>query len=61
MRIVKPLIKGIYEHTLSDEPWAPPGVSLIGAQRIWPETKGINTVVAVVDTGYRLYPSGLKR
>lgn len=51
MRIVKPLIKGIYEHTLSDEPWAPPGVSLIGAQRIWPETKGINTVVAVVDTG----------
>ncbi len=51
MRIFKPLIKGIYERTLSTEPWAPPGVSLIGAQRMWPTTKGQNTVVAVVDTG----------
>lgn len=51
MHIFKPLIKGIYNQTLSSEPWAPPGVSLIGAQKVWPETKGVNTVVAVVDTG----------
>lgn len=51
MKIFKPTIKGIYEHTLSTKPWAPPGVSLIGAQRMWPTTKGENTVVAVLDTG----------
>lgn len=51
LRIFRPMIKGVYEHTLSKEPWAPPGVSLIAAQRMWPVTKGENTVIAVVDTG----------
>lgn len=51
MHIFRPLIKGVYEHTLSKEPWAPPGVSLIAAQRMWPTTKGESSIVAVVDTG----------
>ncbi|HZJ84067.1 MAG TPA: S8 family serine peptidase [Syntrophomonadaceae bacterium] len=51
MKIIQPAIKGIYGHTLSNIPWAPPGVSLIGAQRMWPTSKGGNVIVAVVDTG----------
>lgn len=51
LRIFKPTIKGIYEATLSNIPWAPPGVALIGAARMWPYTKGEGTVVAVLDTG----------
>ncbi|HZK43126.1 MAG TPA: S8 family serine peptidase [Syntrophomonadaceae bacterium] len=61
MRIPNSIIKGIYERTLSTEPWAPPGVSLIGAQKMWPTTKGENTVVAVIDTGIDYTHPDLKR
>ncbi|QGU00216.1 hypothetical protein SYNTR_1622 [Candidatus Syntrophocurvum alkaliphilum] len=47
----KHIIKGVYEDTLDIRPWSPPGVSLIAARRIWPSTRGENTVVAVLDTG----------
>lgn len=51
MQIVRPRIGGIYNHTLSDKPWAPPGVSLIAARRMWSTTRGEGTVVAIIDTG----------
>lgn len=51
MKIFKPLIGGVYSHTLSNEPWSPPGVSLMAARRMWPVTKGEGVVVAVIDTG----------
>jgi len=51
MQIIKPEIGGIYSHTLSDKPWAPPGVSLIAARRMWNTTRGEGTVVAIIDTG----------
>ncbi len=51
MQIIKPEIGGIYNHTLSDKPWAPPGVSLIAARRMWNTTRGEGTVVAIIDTG----------
>lgn len=51
MQIFKPAIGGIYTHTLSAEPWSPPGVSLIAARRMWPTTRGEEVVVAVIDTG----------
>ncbi len=41
----------VYNQTLSEKPWAPPGVSLIAARRMWPVTKGEQVVVAVLDTG----------
>ncbi|HEX3011252.1 MAG TPA: S8 family serine peptidase, partial [Syntrophomonadaceae bacterium] len=44
-------VLGIYDHTLAKEPWSPPGVSLIAARKIWPSTRGENTVAAVLDTG----------
>lgn len=51
MQIIKPEIGGIYSHTLSDKPWAPPGVSLIAARRMWNTTRGEGAVVAIIDTG----------
>lgn len=51
MRIFKPKIGGVYAHTLSTEPWSPPGVSLMAARRMWPTTRGEGAVVAVIDTG----------
>lgn len=51
MRIILPQIKGIYHHTLDNIPWAPPGVSLIAARKMWPVTRGENSVVAILDTG----------
>lgn len=51
MRMIKSDIKGIYERTLSDKPWMPPGVALIASQRMWPVTRGQGVVVAVIDTG----------
>ncbi len=51
MRIYKPEVMGIYNRTLSVQPWSPPGVSMTAARRIWPSTRGENTVVAVLDTG----------
>ncbi|HPF44576.1 MAG TPA: S8 family peptidase [Syntrophomonadaceae bacterium] len=41
----------VYNQTLSEKPWAPPGVSLIAARKMWPVTKGEQVVVAVLDTG----------
>ncbi len=51
MRIFENQVLGIYNRTLSKEAWSPPGVSLIAARRIWPSTRGENTVVAILDTG----------
>ncbi len=51
MQIIKPEIGGIYTHTLSDKPWAPPGISLIAARRMWSTTRGEGAVVAIIDTG----------
>jgi major intracellular serine protease len=51
MRIPKTNTLAVYEKTLSTSPWSPPGVSLIAARRIWPDTTGENVVVAVLDTG----------
>ncbi|HNX28380.1 MAG TPA: S8 family peptidase [Syntrophomonadaceae bacterium] len=44
-------IGAVYKHTLSEKQWAPPGVSLIAARKMWPVTSGENCVVAVLDTG----------
>jgi len=41
----------VYDRTLSDEPWIPPGISLMAAEKVWPSTRGQGTVVAVLDTG----------
>lgn len=51
MRMVRSGIKGIYDRTLSDKPWIPPGVALIASRRMWPVTRGREIVVAVIDTG----------
>ncbi|MDD2586629.1 MAG: S8 family serine peptidase [Syntrophomonadaceae bacterium] len=51
LRMFSAGIKGIYYSTLGNKPWAPPGVSLIAARRMWPVTQGENVVVAVLDTG----------
>ncbi len=53
-------IGGIYNHTLADKPWAPPGVSLIAARKMWPVTYGKQSVVAVLDTGIDYNHPGLK-
>ena len=44
-------VRDIYKHTLSGEKWAPPGVSLIAARKMWPVTLGEQSIVAVLDTG----------
>lgn len=44
-------VLGIFNRTLSMQPWSPPGISITGARRIWPSTQGENTVVAIIDTG----------
>lgn len=52
MYIVKPEIIQIYDSlTHVEKGWSPPGVSLIAARRMWPFTRGENSIVAVVDTG----------
>lgn len=51
MRVKNPPIIAIYDRTLSDQPWIPPGISLMAVEKIWPTTRGKGTVVAVVDTG----------
>lgn len=44
-------VRAVFNHTLADKPWAPPGVSLIAARKMWPVTYGREAVVAVLDTG----------
>lgn len=51
MKMFEHNVLGVYNRTLSSKPWSPPGVSLIAARRIWPSTRGENTVVAILDTG----------
>lgn len=51
MRIFKHGVRNIYQHTLADIKWAPPGVSLMAARKMWPVTMGEQSVVAVLDTG----------
>lgn len=51
MHLWEDTILGVYEHTLSSDPWSPPGVSLLAARKLWPSTRGEGTVVAVLDTG----------
>lgn len=60
MRIFKSKVLGIYNRTLSIQPWSPPGVSMTAARRIWPSTRGENTVVAILDTGVDYYHPDLK-
>ncbi len=52
MYIVKPEIIQIYDSLFQKEKgWAPPGVSLIAARKMWPSTQGEGSVVAIIDTG----------
>ena len=51
MKIFESPILGIYNRALSNEPWSPPGVSLLAARKMWTTTRGEGTVVAVLDTG----------
>ncbi len=52
MYIVKPKIIEVYDSLFQkEEGWAPPGVSLIAARKMWPATRGQRSVVAIVDTG----------
>jgi len=51
MRLKTSPIVAIYDRTLSDQPWIPPGISLMAAEKIWPTTRGQGTIVAVLDTG----------
>lgn len=44
-------VQKVYDKTLSEQPWCPPGVAIIGAHREWTATRGEKVVVAVVDTG----------
>ena len=44
-------IGDVYKHTLSEKKWAPPGVSLIAARKMWSSTTGEQSIVAVLDTG----------
>lgn len=51
MNLFEHKVLGVYNRTLSIKPWSPPGVSMTAARRIWPSTRGENTVVAILDTG----------
>lgn len=52
MYIVKPEIIQVYDSFFQqEEGWAPPGVSLIAANKMWPCTRGEGAIVAIVDTG----------
>ncbi len=52
MYIVKPIIYKVYDSLFQkEEGWAPPGVSLIAARKIWPSSRGEGSVVAIIDTG----------
>ena len=51
MRIKPILITGVFDHTLSEMPWVPPGIELMKAPNMWTQTRGKNIVVAVIDTG----------
>lgn len=51
MRIKPVPISGVFNHTLSETPWAPPGIELMKAPYIWTQTRGSGIVVAVIDTG----------
>lgn len=52
MYVDKPNIIQIYsEYFQEREGWAPPGVSLIAAGKMWTSTQGKNAVVAILDTG----------
>lgn len=44
-------ILGIFRRISNTRPWSPPGVSLLAARRMWPSTRGEESVVAVLDTG----------
>lgn len=52
MYVDKPKIIQIYNEFFQEkEGWAPPGVSLIAARKMWTSVRGKNAVVAVLDTG----------
>lgn len=51
MRYKESQVVGVFNQTLSSQPWSPPGVSLIAARRMWPTTQGKGVVIAVLDTG----------
>ena len=51
MKVFRHDVREIYTHTLAEKSWAPPGVSLLAARKMWPVTRGENTIVAVLDTG----------
>jgi major intracellular serine protease len=44
-------ILGIYRSLAQVKPLSPPGVSLLAARKIWPSTRGEDSVVAILDTG----------
>ncbi|MDR1159659.1 MAG: S8 family peptidase [Syntrophomonadaceae bacterium] len=52
MKIIKPKILKTYDTWDQYEtPYIPPGVALTAAQKMWADTKGEHSVVAVIDTG----------
>lgn len=51
MRIFEHHMLGVYRRVAAQRPWSPPGVSLLAARRMWPSTRGEDTVVAILDTG----------
>jgi major intracellular serine protease len=52
MYIRKPKIIEVYDSFFQKQGgWAPPGVSLVSARKMWPSTRGAGAVVAVIDTG----------
>lgn len=51
MRMITSPVIAVFDRTLSNEPWTPPGVALMAVEKIWPTTRGKGMVVAVLDTG----------
>lgn len=51
MRAFEHNILGIYRSLAQVKPLSPPGVSLLAARKIWPSTRGEDSVVAILDTG----------
>lgn len=51
MKTFEHYMLGIYRSLAQNQPWSPPGVSLMAARRMWASTRGEEAVVAILDTG----------
>lgn len=62
MNIIKPRIIEIFDVWIKKAGGTiPPGIALIAAQKMWPDTQGEHTVVAVIDTGIDYEHPDLKK